>query len=129
MPRKRPRSLCHHNIPESYKKCKFFLFFFGCIHGIWKFLGQGLNPSCSCGIVCSYSNSGSLTKCVRPGLQPLLLQRQHWILNLLSHTAGTPKKCKFEKIPILTTFSHVGIFFFLASLYVWPIHYIYSLYI
>ena len=39
----------------------FFLFFFSCIQGIWKFPGQGSNPSHSCD-----------------------LRQQHWIFNLLA---------------------------------------------
>ena len=38
-----------------------FLNFFGCICGICKFLGQGLNPSRSCNLHHSCSNAGSLT--------------------------------------------------------------------
>ena len=32
------------------------LYFYGLTHSIWKFLGQGLNPSHSCDIRCSCSN-------------------------------------------------------------------------
>ena len=31
----------------------FFFFFYVCTSGIWKFLGQGLTPSCSCDPCCS----------------------------------------------------------------------------
>ena len=31
------------------------------------------------------SNTGTLTHWVRPGIEPASLQRQHWVLNLLSH--------------------------------------------
>ena len=33
----------------------FFVFFDGCTQGIWKFLGKGLDPSCSCNLPCSCS--------------------------------------------------------------------------
>ena len=36
-----------------------FLFFNGCPHGIWKFLGQGLNLSLSCDLYCGCNNTGS----------------------------------------------------------------------
>ena len=55
----------------------FFLvcfFFFGCTHGIWKFLGQESNPSCGCYLCQSCSNTGSLTHCT---------------------TVGTPAHCSF----------------------------------
>ena len=36
-----------------------FLFLFNsCIHGIWKFPGQGLNPSLTCDLRCSCSTAG-----------------------------------------------------------------------
>ena len=68
-----------------------FVLFFGCTRGIWKFPGQGLNPSHSCDLCHSWGNAGSLTHCARPGIKPLpqqrpkSLQRQHHILNLLCH--------------------------------------------
>ena len=34
-------------------------FFHGYIQGMWKFLGQGLNPSCSCDLCHRCSNTGS----------------------------------------------------------------------
>ena len=45
----------------------FCLFFSGCTCGIWKFLGQGLNLSCSWGQHHSHKNAGS-----KPHLQPTL---------------------------------------------------------
>ena len=57
--------------------------FFSHTHSIWKFLGQGLNPSCS------WDKTRSLTHWARPGIKPVSLQRQCQILNLLSHM-GTP---------------------------------------
>ena len=37
------------------------------------------------------SNARSLTQSVRPGIKPTSSQTLCWILNLLSHTSGTPK--------------------------------------
>ena len=40
--------------------CFFFFFsFYGCACGIWNFLGQELNQSCSCRLCHSHSNTGS----------------------------------------------------------------------
>ena len=39
----------------------YYYSFFGCIHGIWKFLGQEVNLSHSCDLYHSCSNAGSLT--------------------------------------------------------------------
>ena len=36
-----------------------FHFFYGCTHSIWKFLGQGLNPSPNCNLHCCCGNTGS----------------------------------------------------------------------
>ena len=68
----------------------FFFFFFYYPHGILKFLGPGLNLSCSCDICHSCSNSGSLTHCTSPRIEiapqqwPMTLQRQCPILNSLT---------------------------------------------
>ena len=43
-----------------------FSFFFGCTHGIRKFLGQGSHPSYS------YSDARSLTRCPSAGTDPSL---------------------------------------------------------
>ena len=40
---------------------EFLKFFLGHTCGIWKFPGQGLNPSCSCDLCCSCSNARSFT--------------------------------------------------------------------
>ena len=56
------------------KACTFsvFLFLNGCTRGIWKFLGQGLNPKCSCTTTAvAMSMSDPLTHCARPGIEPL----------------------------------------------------------
>ena len=44
-----------------------FCLFFGCILSIWKFLGQGLNPSHSHNLCHSCSSNGSLTYCNTAG--------------------------------------------------------------
>ena len=44
-----------------------FFSFYGHTRGIWKFPGQGLNCSCSCGLHHSHINAGS-----KPHLQPML---------------------------------------------------------
>ena len=52
-----------------------------------KFPGQGLNMSHSCYICHRCSNATSLTHCAKLGIEPMLLQRQQWILNLLHHSS------------------------------------------
>ena len=54
-------------------------------HGIWKFLGQGSNLSHSCKLCQSCGNAGSLTYCTELVIEPVPLQRQHQILNVLHH--------------------------------------------
>ena len=44
---------------EPFSFLSFFFFLIGCSCCIWKFLGQGLNRSCNCGLC--HSNAGSLT--------------------------------------------------------------------
>ena len=64
----------------------FFFFFFFChICSIWEFPGQGSNPSCSCVLCHSCGNTRSLAHHARLGIEPMPLQRQGWILNLLIH--------------------------------------------
>ena len=83
---------------------KLFIFY-RCTYGIWKFLGQGSNQSCSClptsqsrqnriqatsvTYIAAYGNAGSLTHWTRPGIEPTSSQRQHWVLNLLSHNGNS----------------------------------------
>ena len=60
-------------------KTHFFFFFFpflSCPCGIWKFPGQGSNPSQSCNLCHSCSNAWSLTHCVGPGIKEVPPQRQ-----------------------------------------------------
>ena len=44
-------------------------FFFGHLFGIWKFPGQGSNPSQSFYLRHDCSNASSLTHCTRPGIE------------------------------------------------------------
>ena len=46
----------------------------GC--SLWKFPGQGLNLSCSGNLHHSFSNTGSLTHCTRPGIEPIPQQHR-----------------------------------------------------
>ena len=63
--------------------------FYGSTCGIWKFLGQGSNPSHYCNLHHNCGNTRSLTLCAGPRIKPMpqqwpqLLQRQCQILHLL----------------------------------------------
>ena len=46
---------------------RFFVFWGGHTQHMWKFPGQGLNPSCICDLCHRCSNSGSLTYCTTVG--------------------------------------------------------------
>ena len=73
----------------------FFLsvFFFFChTHGLWKFLGQGLNLSHSCNLCHSFGNARSLTLCATVGTPPIT----YWCGN-------SSRKCIFKKRPELKT--------------------------
>lgn len=67
----------------------YYFFFNGCIHSAWKFVSQGLNPNCRFDLCHSYSNTGFLTHCTRPGIKPTLPQRQCRILNPLHHSRNS----------------------------------------
>ena len=74
------------------QESKYFSFFFGCTHGIWKFPGQGSNWSHSCwptpqpkqlrirtmlvNYTTTHGNGESLTPPLRPGIKPA----SSWIL-------------------------------------------------
>ena len=81
---------------KIYKMGTFLFSFFCHAHGIWKFLGQGLNPSHSCKLCHSSGNTGSLIHCDGSGIEPVTPQRQCWTLTLCA-TVGTPKMSKIEK--------------------------------
>ena len=55
-----------------------FVCFYGCTHGIWKFLGQGLNLSHSCYLHHSCGNARSLTNRASWGLNPHLCSNTSW---------------------------------------------------
>ena len=61
----------------------FLDFFSPHTHGIWKFLGQGSNPSCGC------YDTGSLIHCSKLGIKPALPLRQCQIPNPLHHSGNS----------------------------------------
>ena len=90
---------------HSFFSFLFFFSFCGCIWGMWKYLGQVWNWSCSCQPILQpwqhqlqaasatyttvHGNARSVTHWARPGIETLSSQRQHWILNPLA-TMRTP---------------------------------------
>ena len=56
---------------------------------MWKFPSQGMNLSCNHDLCHSCSNPRSLTHWARPVIEPLLPQRQRWILNPLHHSRSS----------------------------------------
>jgi len=73
------------------------LFVFGCTHGIWKFPGQGSNPSHSCDLhTTACSNAASLTQCAGLRIEPVASQRQCCILNPLSHSRNSQTSLPFQ---------------------------------
>ena len=54
----------------------FFFPFFGCTHEMWKFPGQGSNPSWRYNLCHNCINPGSSTHCTGPGIKPAPPQRQ-----------------------------------------------------
>ena len=91
----------------------FFCFFQGRTCSIWKFPSQGLNLSCSWGLRYSHSNARSLTHWVRSGIKPAASQRQHQVLNLLSHN-GNSYSCF-----IFYEFAYFILFFVCLGLHSW----------
>ena len=75
--------------PALFLLKKIFFSVFGCPWGIWKFLGQGLNPSQSHNWCHSCSNTRSLNHCKGPRIEPAPPQRP---ARSLTHctTAGSP---------------------------------------
>ena len=61
---------CLPRIIFSFYRLCFFLFFNGHTCSVWKFLGQGLNPSCSCDLCHNISNTRDLTPCTGLGIKP-----------------------------------------------------------
>ena len=73
---------------------KFSLFIWPHLQHIWKFLGQGLNPSCSCHLCHSCSNTRSFNPLCQAGDQThASAANQAAVVGFLAHwtTAETPK--------------------------------------
>lgn len=76
----------------------FFLSFYGCTHGQWKFLGQELDPSCSCDLRHTCSNPRSLAHCDSPlnlyrgGNSSVFLFDSRSVLILLHPQPATEKR-------------------------------------
>ena len=92
------------NIPHKIGFFFFVFFFYSHTCGIWKFLGQGSNWSCSWGLwqnvgnirsatsVAACINARTITHWPRPGIEPTSSQKQHWVLNLLSHSGNSSNR-------------------------------------
>ena len=79
----------------------FIIIIFGCTRGIWKFLGQGSNPSSSCDLRHSCGHPGPLAPCSRLGIELEPLRRQCWILNLLLYSGNSTDvafNCWWQKL-------------------------------
>ena len=83
-----------------------FFFFYGHIHGIWKFLGQGLNLSQSCDLHCSCSKARSVN--------PL-----HWARDQTHTSAETwaaavrfSIHCTMVETPLSILFFYFNLFYF-----------------
>ena len=61
-----------HKLMDIWVVFTFFFFFFGHTRGIWKFPGQGLNPSHGSSPHCVSDNTRSITHCATRKLFPLL---------------------------------------------------------
>ena len=98
-----------------------FICLFNCTHSIWKFLGRRLSPGCGCNLRHGCSNSGSLTHCARPGVKPVLLQRQHWILNPLCHCRNSWASFNMLICHLCIFYGEVPIHIFcpLFNLFIW----------
>ena len=83
--------------------CLFVCFCLTC--GIWKFLGQGSNPSCSCNPCHSCGNSRFLTHCTRLRVEPAVPQRQCQILTLSAAVLDSRKTKIQSSFPSLGKFS------------------------
>ena len=70
----------------------FYFYFYGCTCSIWKFLGQGLNPSHSCNPTEPEAMPDSLTTALSWRSNPHLLSNPiyyGWILNTLLYSLTT----------------------------------------
>ena len=73
-----------------------FVFVFCHTRGLYKFLGQGLGPSCSCGLRHSYGKARSLTHYTGPGIKPA---PQQW-LKPLRRQHGIPRQWGLPRVSI-----------------------------
>ena len=105
----------------------FFLPFYSHTCGIWKFLGQRLNRSCSSGLHHSHSNTGHKPH-LRPMPQPVAtpdpnplieartkpttLQRHCQVLNLLSYTKNS---CTINEMILYGWTFHPIIFYYILT--------------
>ena len=90
-----PKSLLLTSICGGNQISFFFSFFYGCTHGMWKFLTQGQNPSWSCSLCYSCSNARSLTQCMGLGLN------QHLHRHKPDHRLTVPQWELFKFLYIL----------------------------
>lgn len=100
------------NIMQFFLTLYFSLFFFfpfffvSFLLGIWKFPGQGWTLSCRCNLCHNCSNTGSLTHCAIPGIEPVFGTPE----TLLVHCSGNSKIVIFyiqlKFINILKLVSH-----------------------
>lgn len=78
-----------HNF-SKFMECFWLFIFFGSTHGIWKVPwvrdqteGAAATYHCSC------SKAGSLTLCMKSGIEPVLPQRQYQVFNQLCHSGNS----------------------------------------
>ena len=64
-------------------------YFFGCTHGIWKFLGQGWNLSHRCALCHSCNHAGSLPTVPGLRLTQVASRDRSWIMNPLRHSGNS----------------------------------------
>ena len=81
-----PNRLGHVSFPGIF--CIFFSFFSHTC-STWKFPGQELNPSCSCDLRHSCSNTRSLTHCAGLGIIKPAPTETIWIINSLYHSENS----------------------------------------
>ena len=86
---RQPHPINLFNISITFQFSQSFFLLFGCIYSIRKFPGQGSNPSNSCNLHHSCSNTRSLIHWAGPQIKPVLPQRQCQILDLLCHSRNS----------------------------------------
>ena len=95
-------------LEPSFQNIYFLFFnFFGRTCSIWKFLGQGTNPSCSFYLHHSCSNTGSLTPIPGQGSNPHLCSNPSCqIFNPLRHSGNSASIFKILKCKTSLTRNH-----------------------